>query len=230
MIKSKITPEHQSRFRARLKEIAGQHRRMRKSWKSRATGEATQKPISAQWLSHCINRFLEEDTILVTEVVSDSVAVGQQIERSKPGTLFANGGANLGWGLGASLGAKLAAPDKTVISLISDGSFIFGCPIAALWASRNHAAPFLSVIYNNQKYKAARQAVGDLYGEDSSCEKNEMWPGCDISPSPDYALIARSCGAHGRTVDDPSQILPALQEAMEQVTHGMTAVVDVRIQ
>ena len=228
--KNKITAGLRSRFKERFTQIAGEHEQMRAQWHSMATSKATQRPISGEWLSYCIDQVIDEDTILITEVVSDLASVSRQINRSRPGTLFANGGSNLGWALGASLGAKLAAPHKTVVSLISDGSFVFGCPIAALWASCKTNAPFLSVIYNNQKYKALHSALRNLYGKDSFSINKGVWTGCDISPSPDYALIARACGAYGSTIEDPSQIIPALQEAMEEVKNGSTAVVDVRIE
>ncbi len=230
LVKSKITPELRTRFQTRFKQIAGEHEQIRARWNSTATAKATQKPVAGEWLSYCINQVVDEDTILLSEVVSDVATVARQIERSKPGTLFANSGANLGWGLGASLGAKLAAPDKTVVSLISDGSFVFGCPIAALWASCKNNAPFLTIIYNNQKYGAVESCFHGLYGEDSFCVSKSIWTGCDITPSPDYALVARACGAYSSTVEDPSQIVPALQEALGQVKSGRTAVVDVRME
>lgn len=53
--------------------------------------------------------------------------------------------------------------------------------------------------------------------------------GVDISPSPDYALIAQGCEAWGRIVKDPEEVLPALKEAQEQVESGKPAIVAVRL-
>jgi acetolactate synthase-1/2/3 large subunit len=46
---------------------------------------------------------------------------------------------------------------------------------------------------------------------------------------PDYAMIARACGAHGRTVEDPAEVPTALREALETVRAGQAAVLDVRL-
>ena len=229
MIRTKLTPELRRHFQERFKQIESEHEKLRATWHSLATGKAGQKPISSEWLSNCIDQVVDEETIVLTEVMTDSASVARQLRRSQPGTLFANAGSNLGWGLGASLGVKLAAPHKTVVSLISDGSFVFGCPVAALWAASQSNAPFLAIVYNNQRYNAPINAIRNLYGKDSFCATTGDWTGCEIKPSPEYALVARACNAYGNTVTEPAGILPALQEALERVHAGQPAVVDVRI-
>jgi acetolactate synthase-1/2/3 large subunit len=67
----------------------------------------------------------------------------------KPGTLLSCAGGCIGWAQGATLGAKLAAPDKTVISLMGDGAFIYGCPESSLWSASFYKAPFLAIIYDD---------------------------------------------------------------------------------
>jgi acetolactate synthase-1/2/3 large subunit len=54
--------------------------------------------------------------------------------------------------------------------------------------------------------------------------------GVDISPPPDYALIAQACGGWGRRVDEPEDVLPVLKEAMREVQGGRAAVVDVMLE
>jgi thiamine pyrophosphate-dependent acetolactate synthase large subunit-like protein len=53
--------------------------------------------------------------------------------------------------------------------------------------------------------------------------------GVDISPPPDYALVAASCGGWGRRVDDPADVLPALREGLKVVRNGRPAVLDMRL-
>ena len=54
--------------------------------------------------------------------------------------------------------------------------------------------------------------------------------GLDIKPTPEYALVAQACGAYGRMVEDPADVLPALRDALDQVCHGTPAVLDIRIE
>jgi thiamine pyrophosphate-dependent acetolactate synthase large subunit-like protein len=77
------------------------------------------------------------------------------------------------------------------------------------------------VIFNNQGYGAIKNVFQGDWKE--GIEYSE------ITPSPSYDLIARACGAYGRKVEKASDLLPALQEAVQKVRSGQAAVVDVRI-
>jgi acetolactate synthase-1/2/3 large subunit len=70
--------------------------------------------------------------------------------------MFASGGGSLGWTGGAAIGMKLAAPDKTLVALTGDGSYMFSAPSAVHWMARRYGTPFLQVIYNNRGWKAPR--------------------------------------------------------------------------
>lgn len=113
---------------------------------------------------------------------------------------------------------------------MGDGGFVFGCPVATLWGAGAYKAPFLSVVYNNRQYNAIRASLQGGYGQDSYSEKTGVWEGIDISPSPDYAVIAQGCGAWGLRVEDPSELIPALKKGLDQVRSGKPAVLDVRLE
>lgn len=230
MIRQKVTPEQRTRFQARFRQLQSEHQKLRDDWHRLAITQAKQKPISPEWLCHCINEVIDEDTILLNEAVTNMPSVGRQIHRTKPATLFDSGGSSLGWGIGAALGAKLAAPDKTVVTLVGDGCFLFGCPIPTLWAADVYHAPFLCIIFNNKQYQAPKGALRRAYGEESFSAKTGLWIGMDIEPSPDYALIAEACRAYGQIVEDPSALRSALRKALDQVRRGKSAVLDVRIE
>ena len=130
--------------------------------------------------------------------------------------------------LTAAIGAKIAAPDRTVVSLVTDGGFTWGCPEASLWSATHHNTPFLTVIFDNQSYGAIRVLVETLSETRLSDELGDF-TGVDIAPPPDYAMIARACGGFGRTVEDPADVLPALKEGLREVHNGKVAVVDIRL-
>jgi acetolactate synthase-1/2/3 large subunit len=171
---------------------------------------------------------VDEDTIIINHVISHSASITEQIERTKPGTLLGCAGGAIQWALGAALGAKMAAPDRTVVSLMTDGGFVWGCPLATLWSASSYHAPFLSVIFNNQSYGVIRGLVRRLSGTELS-DKLGFELGVDIVPSPEYGLVAKACGGYGRTVDDPDDVPHALKEAMNHLSQGKPAVVDVRL-
>jgi len=192
--------------------------------------KAGQRPISPDWLCHCIAEVIDEDAIVVNFTISQSASVTEQLLRTKPGTFISNAGGSIQWALGAALGAKVAAPDRTVVSLTSDGGFVWGCPVATLWTARAYNAPFLAIVFNNQGYGIVKKGVQKRYGAEKISDGMAFEMGLDIKPTPEYALVAQACGAYGRMVEDPADVLPALKDALGQVRSGRPAVLDVRIE
>jgi len=230
ILNQKIIPEKRVKFQERFKQLESKHKERRDSLHALAMSKAGQKPISADWLCHCISEVVDEDAIVVQFNISPAASVTEQIPRTKPGTLVGNAGGSVEFALGAAMGAKLAAPDRTVVSVMTDGGFVWSAPVATLWTACAYNAPFLAVILNNQGYHIIRKMVQARRGESKLTGEMAFEVGVDIKPPPDYALIARACGAYGRMVEDPVDVLPALREALEQVCLGRLAVLDVRIE
>ncbi len=132
------------------------------------------------------------------------------------------------WAIGAALGAKVAEPEKTVVALMTDGGFVWGCPVAALWSSSAHRAPYLSVVFDNQSYGAIRTQV-ERMSESRLSDELGAFIGVDIAPPPDYALVAQACGGWGRRVDDPADVPVAIREGLKAVGGGKPAVLDMRL-
>ena len=220
IIKQKLTAEKREQLKETLQELEAEHKKLDGEWRALAISHADRKPISAHWLSHCIDEVIDDDTIIVNQTISPSTIVAHQIHRSKPGTLLSCAGGCIGWAPGAALGVKLAAPDKTVISLMGDGAFIYGCPEASLWSASFYKAPFLAIIYDNQGYGAIKGLFREKYDVDNM--------GADIATPPDYSLIARANNAYGRMVDDPADVPKALKDCLAVVRAGQAAVLDVK--
>lgn len=226
MVKENLSEKDRRRYSEKLEILRQEHESRIEKWTKSALAKSKNKPIETEWLAHCINETADENTLFCCETITSTGPVNQLLSAHQPGTFFGNGGSCLGWGLGAALGAKLAAPDKTIISLMGDGSFLFGLPIATLWAAKQQKAPFLSLVFNNRVYNAPKQALAREFKESYSKKYNE-WVGMDIDPAPDYTLIAQSCGAYGERVEDPEQLMAALKRALNEVRAGRAAVVDV---
>jgi len=83
------------------------------------------------------------------------------------------------------------------------------------------------VVFNNRGYGILRGSQEQVLAVDGLTEEYIFEAGVEFMP--DYAAIAGACGAYGRTVDDPSEVLPALKEALARVRAGQAAVLDVRL-
>jgi acetolactate synthase I/II/III large subunit len=227
IIKQKLTPAKKAEFRERFARLEAAHLKQREAWLKLGKSSSKKKRISPDWLCYCVNQVIDEDTILVNHTITHSASPTEQIPRTKAGTLLSCAGGSISWAPGAALGAKIAAPDKTVVSLMTDGGFVWGSPVATLWTASTYKAPFLSVVFNNKSYEYMRGLIHRTSGETKYSKEMAFEAGVDIPSPPDYAAIAKDCGGYGLTVEDPADVLPALKKAMVQVRRGRPAVVDV---
>ncbi len=227
LLRQKLTAEKQRELQKRYRRVEARTEQTHRERRALAQSQDGQKPISPDWLCYCVNQLIDEDTIVVNHTLSHSASVTEQIERTRPGTLLGCPAGAIGWATGASLGAKAAAPEKTVITMLTDGGFIWGCPTSTLWTAGHYGLSFLAVVLNNQGYGIARGSQKELLGVDRLTDEYASEAGVDFIL--DYAMLARACGAHGQTVEDPAEVLPALREALARVRAGQAAVLDVRL-
>jgi acetolactate synthase-1/2/3 large subunit len=230
IVDERVTDEQRRNVEARRAALARRHERLRDDWRGQARDDGDGSDITPAWLGYCLNELATEHPglVFVDEMVTSNSAVWQQLPVREPESWYVSGGSGLGWGLGAALGVKLARPDRRVVSLVGDGSFVFGAPTAALWAAQVQSAPFLVVIFNNACYNATKRPLVAAYPEGYSVS-TDRFVGIDIAPPPRYDLIAAACGAYGEQVSAPGELLDALRRGLERVQAGQTAVVDVQL-
>jgi len=223
-----LTDRDRARIETRRTELAARHNERRAA--RRASGQAMQntRPLTTEWLGYCIGQLQREalECVFVDESLTSHVAVWNHVDTDEPGTMFGSGGSSLGWGLGAALGIKLARPDRPVVLVVGDGSFVFGEPLAALWASQMNQAPILVIVFNNGAYNANKAPLISAYPKGYSVE-GRRFVGTDLAPSPRYDLLAAVVGAIGERVEDPADVLPALRRGLEHVRAGRSVVLDV---
>ena len=192
----------------------------------RAPGEGQQ--IQAIDVLVALNAVLRPDDIVVEEAVTNSGLLYQNLVRSLPGSIAGAFAPGLGWALGGAIGVKLAHRDRRVIAVCGDGSFLFGVPSSALMMAAEMHAPFLSVVLNNDGYRASRLPVFDLFPEGASALAHEA-VGTDFHFAPDFATLAGACHAHGERVEELRELIPAIERALRVIEGGRAAVVDVHI-
>jgi acetolactate synthase-1/2/3 large subunit len=196
--------------RARLTE------RMRLRRAQLAKDSAAGGTISPAYLSRVIGETVGDDAIIFNEypLRPDHCA------REKPGSFFALGPAGgLGWGFGAALGAKLAAPDAFVVATLGDGAYMFSNPTVGHWVSATHNLPILTVVFNNSRYGAVRNATLSMF-KDGAAGETDGRTLADLDASPAYEALAMAQGAYAERVEKPADLPNALLRAREAVVSG----------
>lgn len=213
-----------NRVEERRIRITKFHDQLREQWGRDETYQGDF--ITPEYLTACIREIMDEDTIIINEGISNFETIYRHIKATKPGTMIGSGAGSLGWNGGAAIGAKLAAKDKTIISLTGDGSYLFSIPSTVHWMSRKYNAPFLTVIYNNRGWKSPKLSTLGVHPNGVANETNTFFN--DFDPPADLAKIAESAGgAYAQTVKDPKEVKNALSKAMAAIKEGRSAVLDV---
>ena len=212
----------------RRARLTAAHQQRREARETAALAVRSARPIAVEWLCSCLGQLQRErpDCVFVDETVTSNLTLWRYLDLDEPGTIFGSGGSGLGWGLGGALGVKLALPDRPVVLLVGDGSFVFGEPLAALWASRSNAAPILVVIFNNGCYNATKTPLRNAYPKGFSVRGNRF-VGVDLEPAPRYDLLGAVVGAVGERIEDPGDVMPGLRRGLEHVSAGRPVILDV---
>jgi acetolactate synthase-1/2/3 large subunit len=185
---------------------------------------STQRPISYVWAAHCVNEVKGANTTIAEEIGVPFDFLDIEDDRDFMATSLGSG--SLGMALGMGLGAKFAAPDRTVITTLGDGGYMFGCPTAAHFVSQAQKLPVLTMIMNNSEWHAVRDAVVSMYPDGLAAKANSL-PIVDLSHSTDYHKIAEAFGGYGEKVDDPAKLKGTIGRALEQVAQGRQATLNV---
>jgi acetolactate synthase-1/2/3 large subunit len=203
------------------------------SQQRRAALDAQEQPepevITPRYLTRCVRELLAgTDALVLTEAITNYQVVAEHLRAIRPGSLIGSGGGSLGWTGGGAVGAKLACPERTVVCLVGDGSFLFGVPSSAQWVARRYGTPALTVIYNNRGWAAPKFSALQVHPDGAAAQADDFHVSFD--PEADLPGVARAAGgAYGVTVSDPAELPRALKDALAVVHGGRSAVVSVQL-
>lgn len=200
---------------ARCKAWAAQGRA---AAESRAKGDGAQGgPITKTFLTRCIDRVRDERTLIVNEYSAQR----DMLTLDSPGSFFSFSSAGgLGWGLPAALGACMAAGDRTVISVVGDGAYLFANPAACHQAAAMHGLPVLTVVFNNGGWDAVHKSTLAMYPDTHAAahaNRHGATPMASLHPLPAFETYVEASGGYGERVTERSELEPALRRALHVV-------------
>ncbi len=176
-------------------------------------------PIKPQRLTKDIQKFLDDNTRLFLDG-GDTTVWAQLILKSQyPGQIIGSHGptGHLGAGLPMGIAAKLAEPEKDIMVLTGDGSFLFNG--AEIDTAIRYDLP-ISVIIEND-------SLWGMIAHNQDLSWNErIGTTLDEKKHIDYVKFAESLGGQGELVTKPDHIIKAIQNAKISDT---VYVVDIRV-
>ena len=93
---------------------------------------------------------------------------------------------------------------------------MFGNPTPGHFVGEGMRLPVLYVIFNNARWAAVHRSTLGVYPK-GYASKTSRPPFATLEPSPRFEHIIQASGGHGERVDDPHQLMPALERAMKVV-------------
>jgi acetolactate synthase-1/2/3 large subunit len=185
--------------------------------------------ITPRYLTACVRELLAgADALVLMEAITNYQVVTDHLRASRPGSLIGSGGSSLGWGGGGVIGAKLAAPERVVVCLTGDGSYLFGVPSSAQWVARRYGTPALTIIYDNRGWAAPKFSTLKVHPDGAAARADDFQ--ASFEPEVDLPGVATAAGgAYGVTVSDPDELPQVLRDALAVVRGGRSAVISVHL-
>ncbi len=156
-------------------------------------------------LMKILREMLPEDSIITTGVGQNQMWAALYFKALKPRTFITSGGlGTMGFGLPAAIGAKAAAPNRVVVNIDGDGSFLMTQQDLA--TSITEELPVISIILDNRSLGMVRQWQC-LLCENRTCE-------VDLGNVPDFVKLAEAYGAVGVRVESYEEFESAVRKAL----------------
>ncbi|GBE56183.1 acetolactate synthase large subunit [archaeon BMS3Bbin16] len=171
-------------------------------------------PLMPQRVIKEIMEVISGDDIVVTEVGQCQMWAAHFLSRTKSRTFISSGGlGTMGFGFPAAIGAKIAKPERNVIDIAGDGSFMMNCQELATTVVED--VPVVVAVMNNHYLGMVRQWQELFF--------DRRYSGVDLGEVPDYLKLADAFGANGIRVEKPGDIREAVKEAFDS---GRPTVID----
>ena len=190
----------------------------RTAWRSRISGWQEKYPLTyepsepgeglkPQYVLETLRDHTPDDTIVASGVGQHQMWASQHWKFNHPYTWVNSGGlGTMGFSVPAAIGAKVGRPDRMVWAVDGDGCFQMTAQELVTAAAER--IPVKVAILNNAYLGMVRQWQEMFYEERYS----EVYLSPDL---PDYKLWAEAMGCEGMRVEDPEDVLPAIEKANE---------------
>lgn len=209
--------QHGDNPRPERREIEAKLETMRTAWRRRWRPKLTsdEVPLNPYRVIDELMKAVDPATAVITH---DSGSPRDQMvpiyESTTPrGYLGWGHSTQLGFSLGAAMGAKIAAPDKLAVAVMGDAAF--GMVGMDVETAVREEIPILVIVLNNSamgSYERYIPKASERFG-------TKFLTG-------NYSDVARGLGASTERIDNPAEIAPALQRAIQVTRDGKPALLE----
>lgn len=180
-----------------------------KGWKKEypiSYGESKEGRLMPQEVLSKLDKILNGNAIVVSDVGQHQMWTAQYISFNKPNSFLTSGGSGtMGYGLPAAIGAQIGRPEEKVVAIVGDGGFQM--TFQELMLIKQYNLPIKIVIINNSYLGMVRQWQ-EIFNE-------KRYSFVDLSINPDFNKIAEAYGINSMTIDTKEKLENELRPALE---------------
>jgi acetolactate synthase-1/2/3 large subunit len=169
-------------------------------------------PLTVQTSAEVIGALLPERAVVVDESNTSGLFLAQATAGAPAHDWLTLTGGAIGYALPVSVGAAIAAPDRPVLCLESDGSAMY--TISALWTQAREDLDVTTVVYANRAYDILRIELQRVGAQSGPAQR----PGPKAEslleltgPTMDFVRIAEGMGVPARRAETAEDLAEALR-------------------
>ena len=180
-----------------------------------ANEDDTAFPMKPQRILSDVRKVLGNEDILISDVGAHKMWIARMYQAEAPNTcIISNGFASMGIGLPGAMAAKLVNPDKTVMTINGDAGFMMNSQ--EIETALRHKIAIIVMIWNDSKYGLIKWHQDRKFGRDAHIDFT----------NPDFIKYAESFGAKGYRVESANDLIPTINQAIEDDT---VVIIDVAV-
>ncbi|EID09083.1 hypothetical protein MXEN_20625 [Mycobacterium xenopi RIVM700367] len=164
--------------------------------------------LTAASAADVVGALMPENVIVVDESNTSGLLLAQATAGAPAHDWLTLTGGAIGYGIPAATGAAIAAPDRPVLCLESDGSAMY--TLSGLWTQARENLDVTTVVYNNGAYDILRLELQRVGVENNPGPKARGL--LDLTrPAIDFVKLAEGMGVPARRVTTAEEFADALQ-------------------
>jgi len=191
------------RNEALIREMAGRKAAIRRNLTAHNDPHRNDQPIHPGVLMEAMNAVLDDKAVVASDVGNCQMWARTFRRIATPESFMQSGVWNaMSYGLPTAIVAKMEFPDRDVVALAGDGAFLM--TIGDLPTAAEYGANILMIVLNDGAFGQTFMQQTNIYGHTYGT----------TFESPNFAQIAKACGAEGIRVTDPKDLEGALRQAL----------------
>jgi pyruvate dehydrogenase (quinone) len=202
LLRDRAAPKGDARF---WDKVAQERRKWDEMLDKQADPARSKDRIHPQAVARAVSDLANPDAVFTLDTGLNTLWSANWIRQSGSQRIIGSfNNAAVGTALGQANGVQALDRSRQVIALCGDGGF--NMLMCEFLTAVQHKLPVKVVIYNNS-------AFGLITLEAESVGLPPFQKGIEF-PNPDFAALARACGAHGFTASKPGELKAAVSEAL----------------